>query len=517
MTTRLLEELRKPREDSGLEIPAFLEAAFDHSPLAALVIDGQGRLVRWNIKAGDTLLPFFGRNESILFRELFSSGDDYEFLLFSLTRRASSVARELFLKTPDGQNAPYLVTVQSLQDDPQASSALLCYAAELKEVREAQNTVAEIQSRLEAEIEERQQTEGALQQTTAKLQEMVYEYGHRNRVATILSEMSEFLQACQSLEEAYPLVARFAGELFPETSGTLFMLDAQEEALEMWHSWGQPLLKVQTFPPQDCWAVRRGKLHQVLEKDPVMGCRHMREADGFSYLCAPLINQGQTIGLLHIQQKLEETGPLPDEFLAAPPDLPDEKLVSTFTDHIALTLSNQRLTHKLHHLAIRDPLTGLYNRRYLEESLDREIQRAKRKDSSLGVLMLDIDYFKKFNDAHGHEPGDLLLKMLGAFLKTSIRVDDTPCRYGGEEFTLILPEITLENACLRAETIRQGAALLQVNYQGTLLDPVTFSIGVAIFPQDGATGEALLRRADKALYLAKELGRNRVMTARDLP
>jgi diguanylate cyclase (GGDEF)-like protein len=243
----------------------------------------------------------------------------------------------------------------------------------------------------------------------------------------------------------------------------------------------------------------------------------MGDADRFFYLCAPLINQGQTIGLLHIQQPLEETGPDPDEFLAATPDLPDEKLVNTLTDHIALALANQHLKKKLQHLAVRDPLTGLYNRRYMEESLEREIHRARRKNSSVGILMLDIDHFKGFNDAHGHESGDLLLKMIGDFLMSSIRSDDVACRYGGEEFTLILPEITSDNACLRADTIRRGAAQLRVNYQGTILKQVTLSIGIALFPQDGATWEDLLRRADQALYLAKESGRNRVMTSRDLP
>jgi diguanylate cyclase (GGDEF)-like protein len=517
MTTRRLDELRKSREDQGAGHHSFLGPVFDSSPLAVLIVDRQGRIVHWNKKAGATLLPPAAWDGTLLLKELFSSQDDVEFLLFSLDQRGTSVARELFLKTPDGPDTPYLVTLLSWSDPSGGPGGLLCYADELQEIRETRNAVTTIQSRLEAEIEERRQTEGALQQTTAKLQEMVYEYGHRHREATLLSEMGEFLQASQSPEEAYPLITRFAQDLFPGTSGALFMLDSHEETLEKQHQWGEPLLQNLDFPPHDCWAARRGKPQRVQYPGNPIGCRHMGETGGLVYCCSPLINQGQTIGLLHIQQRQEEAFPVQDEFLAVQTDLPDEKLVATFTDHIALALANQRLKQELRHLAIRDPLTGLYNRRYMEESLVREIHRARRRSTSLGILMLDIDHFKNFNDAHGHESGDLLLKMLGNFLKDSIRSDDIPCRYGGEEFTLILPEISMENARARAETIREGAARLRVHCQGVLLEQVTLSIGIALFPQDGSTWEVLLRHADKALYLAKELGRNQVATTLDLP
>lgn len=517
MTTRRLDEIRRPPEGAGSETNSFLGTAFDCSPLATLIIDRRRRIVRWNKKAGETLLPPTGRTGSFPFQDLFQARDDFDFLLFTLLQQGTAVERELSLKTPDGRNSPYRITLQTFDDDPEIPEGLLCYARDLQENREALNMVAEIQARLEAEIEERRQTEGALQQTTARLQEMVYDYGNRNREATLLSEMGEFLQACQTPEEAYPLIGRFAADLFPATSGALFMLDSQEETLELQHRWGEPVLEAPAFPPHDCWAARRGKLHQVQEKDSLMGCRHMAGVGGFFYICAPLINQGQTIGLLHLQQKTEEDSPNSDEFLASPPDLPPEKLLVTFTDHIALALANQRLKQELRHMAVRDPLTGLYNRRHMEESLVREIHRARRKNSSLGILMIDIDHFKNFNDVHGHEAGDCLLKSLGRFFKNSIRSDDIPCRFGGEEFILILPEITLENACSRAETIRREAAQLQVDYQGSPLDRVTLSLGISLFPQDGATWEALLRRADKALYLAKETGRNRVKTTRDLP
>ncbi len=417
------------------------------------------------------------------------------------------------LKPRMGTTVPCEVTLLPCSKKIGDSQERICFIRDLSEIKASQAVALDFQGQLKTEVEERQQAEDALQQTTAKLQEMVYEYGRRNRDTTILREMSEFLQACQSTEETYPLIARFARELFPDTSGSLFMLQSRDDVLESVSIWGEPVLSAQIFAPQDCWAVRRSRIHQVVEKDPLMTCRHLKDYGGPCSTCIPLINQGQTIGMLHLQT-VDDTGPQPDAFLSGPPELPDEKLVATFTDHIALALSNLRLKQKLYQLAIQDGLTGLHNRRYMEESLGREIHRAKRKGTSLGILMLDIDHFKYFNDQHGHEAGDILLKALGNYLKTSVRADDIACRYGGEEFTLILPDLTLEAALMRAEAIRAGVDQLRVNYRGLELEKITLSIGIALFPQHGTTWESTLREADKALYEAKESGRNRVVAAR---
>jgi len=163
--------------------------------------------------------------------------------------------------------------------------------------------------------------------------------------------------------------------------------------------------------------------------------------------------------------------------------------------------------------AIRDPLTGLYNRRYLEEALERDIQRAKRKNSSVGLIMADLDFFKKFNDTWGHDAGDTLLKEVARVLKSSVRVDDLACRYGGEEFLLVLPDAELEDIQKKAHQILEGTQRLKITHQGVDLGPVTLSIGVSIFPGNGETPETLIKSADLALYEAKEKGRDRVVIA----
>jgi diguanylate cyclase (GGDEF)-like protein len=188
-------------------------------------------------------------------------------------------------------------------------------------------------------------------------------------------------------------------------------------------------------------------------------------------------------------------------------------LVRMIRDHLSLALANIRLRETLQHQAIHDPLTDLFNRRYLEETLGREILRAQRKEVALVVMMLDLDHFKKFNDTCGHEAGDHLLQLLADFLKSNIRGGDIACRYGGEEFVLILPETSLEVALLRAEEVRRGVSRLKLSYQGQTLRNITISLGVATFPKHGTNTDDLLKAADKALYRAKAAGRNRVMVA----
>lgn len=190
-----------------------------------------------------------------------------------------------------------------------------------------------------------------------------------------------------------------------------------------------------------------------------------------------------------------------------------QQLAVTVAEHIALSLANLKLRETLQNQSIRDPLTGLFNRRYLEESLEREVNRAQRKQQTLGIIMLDVDHFKRFNDTFGHEAGDAVLRKLGQFLHTHIRVSDIACRYGGEELTLILPEASLDVTHQRAEQIREGVKHLQVQHRHQPLDAITLSLGVACFPQHGLTGEAVMQAADAALYRAKKEGRDAVRVA----
>jgi diguanylate cyclase (GGDEF)-like protein len=190
-----------------------------------------------------------------------------------------------------------------------------------------------------------------------------------------------------------------------------------------------------------------------------------------------------------------------------------ERLAHTVAEHIALAFANLRLRETLRVQSVRDPLTGLFNRRYMEESLERELRRSARHRRSLGVLLLDLDHFKTFNDTFGHGAGDILLRELGHFLQGNVRGEDISCRYGGEEFALILPDAPLDSTLQRAEQLREQVRQLQVTHHGRALGAVSVSIGVAVYPQHGASAEELLAAADRALYQAKAGGRNRVELA----
>jgi hypothetical protein len=201
---------------------------------------------------------------------------------------------------------------------------------------------------------------------------------------------------------------------------------------------------------------------------------------------------------------------------AAPgsPQAPDElRVASAAAEPIALALANLRLRERLQNQSIRDPLTGLYNRRFLQETFVKELSSARRHKRALGVMVLDVDHFKRFNDTFGHAAGDTLLAAVGKLLASSFRNEDIVCRYGGEEFVVVLPYAGLEDTTRRAEELRQAIARLKLQHQGTPLGPVTASLGVSAFPLHGRDEASLIAAADAALYEAKHAGRNRVVTA----
>jgi diguanylate cyclase (GGDEF)-like protein len=244
--------------------------------------------------------------------------------------------------------------------------------------------------------------------------------------------------------------------------------------------------------------------------DPI--CAHTAPAHGEStkpYLCVPLVVQSELIGLLWIA--FPPGAPLSGEH--GPKDDNKRQLALALAEQIALALSNIRLRENLRQQTIRDPLTGLYNRRFLEESLNREMARCKRTGTVFGVLMIDVDHFKRFNDTYGHDAGDSILRTVGRVLQESSREGDIACRFGGEEFVIVLPDTDREGAASRAGRILAVVRDLHVTHNGKTLGSITASIGLAMHPQNGETVRALIQAADKGLYAAKGAGRDQVVVA----
>jgi diguanylate cyclase (GGDEF)-like protein/PAS domain S-box-containing protein len=321
-----------------------------------------------------------------------------------------------------------------------------------------------------------------------------------------LGRMQDLLLSCETRAEAYTIIARSAGRLFAGYTGALAIVgEERAPGLRVEAAWGDGLAVPTTFPLGDCWALRRGAIHEVGSTRQGTHCRHFSGLPPAAYLCLPLTVRGETLGLLHVS-----AGPVPQTQVSLG-DL--RTLAIAVSESVKLALSNIRLQESLREQAIRDPLTGLFNRRYLDETLPRELQLCRRRNEPLAVAMLDLDHFKGFNDAYGHEAGDAALRAVGALLKGSVRAGDIACRYGGEELTLILPGANLDDARVRLEGLRQAITELHLLYQGGELPAITVSIGVAAIGAQETEAAALLARADAALYQAKKAGRNRVVVA----
>jgi diguanylate cyclase (GGDEF)-like protein len=329
----------------------------------------------------------------------------------------------------------------------------------------------------------------------------------RTRDLDLLTRMAEVLQACVTEEEAYTVVGRFGGQFFTGESGAVFITSASRNLVEARAMWGAFTADWAMFKPEDCWALRRGRAHLVEDTRSGLLCQHLPVPAPFAYLCIPLMAQGESLGVLHLS-----TGTDAEHQVSGWTES-KQRLAQTIAEQLGLAVANLKLRDTLRNQSIRDPLTGLFNRRYMEETLERELRRAERGHHQVGVMMLDIDHFKEFNDTFGHEAGDVLLRDFGRLLRSNMRGEDVACRYGGEEFVLILPEASPEAALRRGEQLREAVKRLYVSHRGQLIGGVSSSLGVACFPDHGANGEALLQGADAALYVAKNAGRDRVMVA----
>ena len=360
------------------------------------------------------------------------------------------------------------------------------------------------------DISVRVRAEREVRSANEKLSAMVKKLEEKDLRNMALEELRDFLLASPAMGEIGPIIGRSMKRLFPDSEGALFLLSPSRTDLEAAARWGDfpEDLEDNVFSPDLCWSLRKG-FPYILD-DPGSGliCPHLKHKPSGGYACLPLMAKGDVLGLLHIR-KQAGGGPEDDARMIA--GLKD--VSSSLAQVLSLSLSNIILREKLSSQSIRDPLTGLFNRRYMEENFQREIFRAARKKDQIGVLMIDIDHFKMFNDLNGHPAGDAALAEVGGFLKSQIRGGDIACRYGGEEFTLILPECPQDIALQRAQLLVGEVQNLRIQYSGRGIGPISLSIGVAVYPAHGSNPEDLLRAADAALYRAKQEGRNRAVLA----
>ena len=331
----------------------------------------------------------------------------------------------------------------------------------------------------------------------------------------LLALTSEWLYSAKSFDELLMVVQRAMHTLIPEADGALYIYGASRSTLDLATSWGS----VPEFPPHilpdECWALRRGRAYAYGLKPIQFTCDHVSKPDT-PYFCLPIIAHGETIGLLHIIfDGFEENGlmrHMRDDVLR---NRWDVSLICA--EQISLAIANVRLRQELHDKSMRDALTGLWNRRWFMERALREFASAEPQGNGVGLIMLDVDHFKAFNDRFGHDAGDMVLREVGAILTRVASEKIHPCRLGGEEFVLLCPDMPVADVAALACRIRGALQALRLSVAGTELPQVTASAGVASFPDHGRSVEDVLKAADQALYLAKDQGRNCTVVAENAP
>ncbi len=359
------------------------------------------------------------------------------------------------------------------------------------------------------DVTKKKHAEDALNMLNSELQISVQQLERRNLEVSTFHEMSEMFQLCREREEAYRIIGVAAQKLFPTDSGAFYILNSSRNMLDLCFAWGEAVRHEAHFQPESCWALRRGRTPMIFSNNQLV-CKNIGCEIAHKCFCIPMLSQDDSIGVFHLnitgaEEQTAGTNKANYE--------PRFQLAISMSEHVAMALANLTLRETLRYLSIRDPLTGLFNRRYMEEILSRELMKAERTNRKFGVIMMDIDHFKSFNDIHGHDSGDSMLREFGSFLMNNIREYDIACRYGGEEFICILPETTLDNALERAEELRSDLMSFKAEHLGRPLGTVTISAGVAIYPDHGTTEATLVKAADEALYRAKNQGRNRVQAA----
>jgi len=491
---------QKLMENSLTEEHQRISAILDGSPVSTFVIDRERHVILWNL-----VNEFF---TGIAKKDILGKQINLDRLFKD--RTPASLAEIILEMTDDDVLKRYAGKgVHKSEIHPEAFETIdsiwingeeHIMAIQATRLRDVQGKVTGAIQCAE-DITGRKRAEEELRRAKDKLEQWVGELEQRNREMNLLRQMGDLLNTCDAFNEAYTVIKQFVPLLFPSTTGALYAFSESRRAVESMVVWGDRLYSDHVFPPEDCWALRRGQLHLVNPDDSSLRCRHVDASIDKEYLGVPMMAAGEIMGLLHME--------LGDNHKC---NQKEQELALIVAEHLALSLSNLKLRETLRDQSIRDPLTELFNRRYMEESLERELHRATRKQNNLAVMMLDLDHFKTFNDTYGHEAGDDLLREFSAMIRKHTRAGDIACRFGGEEFIIILPEATLEIAAKRAEQILTSTTSLKIggNREYT---PITVSIGIAAFPDHGKSLGELLRMSDEALYQAKNKGRNRVEIA----
>jgi diguanylate cyclase (GGDEF)-like protein len=312
---------------------------------------------------------------------------------------------------------------------------------------------------------------------------------------SLLNEMGDILRACLTTEEIYEVIVRISQEVFPVQGGALFVMGPLRNTVESVAEWRDASKINHTFTPDECWALRRGRVHWVEDTQTGLLCKHLQSPHPKGYICVPMMAQSEAVGVLHLTHSDESQ--MPES---------KQRLAMAMAERIAMALSNLRLHESLRNQSIRDQLTGLFNRSFMEESLELELRRAVRSQTSLSVFLLTLDGFQQIEEDCGLDASDFTLHRTGELLQSNVRKGDIVCRFGGHTFVVILPQCTYEIGRLRAENLRKLLKTLEIKNNAGMTMHVSASIGLATFPDHGQTIESLMSAVEAAASRAKSNG-----------
>jgi diguanylate cyclase (GGDEF)-like protein/PAS domain S-box-containing protein len=477
-------------QESEIQVRAILENAID----AIITIDETGVIESYNPATsrlfgyGDSEL--LGKNVSLLMPEPHSSRHDGYLKAYLRTGNAKviGVGREVEGLRKDGSSLTLELAINQLQ-----LGRRKMFVGILRDISDRKAGEQQLH-RLNEELSRRV--------------EDLHQLDHEN---SLMGELGSFLQACRSEEEAHQVLSACGARILPGTGGAYYRLEEQGLA-DCVATWGESSALSSVVQKQECWALRRGEVHVAEQGNGALHCSHASARANYSSACAPVMTQDGPIGLITLEWAR-------DTALENDREVSLERhraLLKTMADRLGTALSNIKLRVRLEEDSIRDPLTRLYNRRFMDDWLRRELRRSVRSQQRISLIIGDIDHFKRLNDRYGHDMGDRVLQLVAQEMTGALREEDVVCRMGGEEFVLLLPGASLEAATERANQIRSRIKAMPISDGGKDLCPVTISMGVAMSPAHSIIGSELLKSADEALYRAKQAGRDRVEVAESI-
>ncbi|WP_414516924.1 diguanylate cyclase [Nostoc sp. PCC 9305] len=346
------------------------------------------------------------------------------------------------------------------------------------------------------DITESIEAQRALTDLNRQLEEKTLELEAKKRELIYLSDMTDMLYSCESKDEVYQVVALTCSKLFPNMSGCVYIISNSKNYVQINSMWGGERSSKEIFSLSDCWALRRGKLNLLSPRNSGLICSHLIEPVSGAHLCVPLFGQGEVVGILHIYA--------PEEIS---PEVQQTSEIIART--LGIALNNLSIKQRLTHENLRDGMTQLFNQSYLQSITEQRLAEAERSGQPLSMIFLDIDNFKSYNSRYGHVTANIVLQGLAKLLLKSIRSFDIACRWGGEEFVIVMPNMTLETLRKRVEQLRLDIEKMQLKDGDQILESITASFGIAV-SEPGITVKDFLNRANQAMLEAKRTGKNRV-------